>query len=401
MKLTITLAAALLLVAAAARAEVKVGDSPELTFRSTDGKNVDLKALRGKLVLIDFWATWCGPCMAEAGHMVETNNKYGPKGLQIIGISLDDDRAALENVIKSQNFSWPQFFDGQGWGNRFARGWGVKSIPRTFLLDTNGTVVWSGHPGRMDQPIEEAFAKTPPQLIDPAVAVAAAAMLEQVEASIKSGDNAGAIKRFAALPPEARKDPQIDERAKSAESQLATAATAMLADVEPMIQQKQFAPAQAKLKELAAALGTSEAAAQAKKRLSELNAMPEAQAQFAAAAKTAKADEELAVAQKLQADGKHELAYARFKQIVKSFEGTTAATSAAEAVAKYEQDPAFTKRANETTGASKAKGLLALAQSYRKSNRLDLARKKYQEVIDTYPNTSFADEASKALKEMN
>src|SRR5687767_5098362 len=83
-----------------AGAQVKVGDTPELSFRAIDGSDVDLKSLRGKIVLIDFWATWCGPCMAEAGHMIETNKKYSDKGLQIIGISLDQNKSALEKAVK-------------------------------------------------------------------------------------------------------------------------------------------------------------------------------------------------------------------------------------------------------------------------------------------------------------
>jgi thiol-disulfide isomerase/thioredoxin len=383
-----------------AAAAVSVGDSPEMSFRSVDGKNISLKDLKGKMVLVDFWATWCGPCMAEAGHMVETNNKYAEKGLQIIGISLDADRAELQNVVKEKGFVWPQYYDGRGWDNRFAKEWGVHSIPRTFLIDPTGKVVWMGHSAAMDQSLADAFIKTPPVLVDPAIVKQAEGTMETVEASLKAGNTAAAIKQFALLPPDARKDGKIDARAKEAETQLASAAEAMLTDVEPMIQQKQFVAATTKLREVVAALGATPSAAKAKKRLSEVSAMPEAQAQIAAAQKDAKASEELAIAQKLQAEGKNELAFTRYQQIVKQFPSTDAGKTAAQAVKMYESDPAFVRRANESTAAGKAKGMLALAQSYRAASRTDLARKKYQEVIDTFPGTSFATTAAKALAEL-
>ena len=128
-----------------ARAAVSVGDTPELSFKSTDGKEIKLADFKGKLVLIDFWASWCGPCMAEAQHLLDTHKKYGEQGLEFIGISLDANCADMENIIKSKGFDWPQYFDGKAWDNKISRAWGVDSIPRTFLLDTTGKVVWTGH----------------------------------------------------------------------------------------------------------------------------------------------------------------------------------------------------------------------------------------------------------------
>jgi tetratricopeptide (TPR) repeat protein len=335
--------------------------------------------------------------MAEAGRMVAVHEKYKDKGLVLLGVSLDQDRNALLNVVKEKNFSWPQQFDGQGWNNKFAKAWGVNGIPRTFLLDTAGKVVWAGHPARMDQPIEEAFGKTPPVLVDPAVARAAATVLDGVEEAIATGDNAAAIRQFAALPAEARKDGSVEARARSAEEKLAAAAQAMLAEVEPLVEQKQYVAATTKLRELSAVLAKTDAATRARQRLGEINAMPEAQAQLVAAQKESKAAEDLAVAERLAADGSHEQAYVRFRELVKRFPATPAATTAAEAVKKYEQDPSFAQRANEVAAAGKAKGVLSLAQNYRTAGRREQARAKYQEVIDQFPGTSYAQTAAKEL----
>jgi thiol-disulfide isomerase/thioredoxin len=388
---------ATVIFATSSRADVNVGDSPQVAFKSLDGKTIDLKAYKGKIVVIDFWATWCGPCMAEAGHMVETNDKYKDKGLALVGISLDDDKAAVTNVVKEKNFTWPQFFDGRGWQNKFATAFGVHSIPRTFLLDPDGKVIWSGHPAQLDAPLEKAFKDTPPRLVDPATVEKATATLEQVEASIKSGDDAAAIKAFATLPPDARKDGSVDTRAKKAEEKLQAAAQGMLAEVETQVQQKDYVAATKRLRELIAILGASDAGTKAKQRLSQISAMPDAQAAIAAADKSAKADTELAVAQQLATDKKDEQAYARYKGIVKQFPGTDAAKSAADAIKTYEQDPAFVKRANEAAAGGKAKGMLGLAQSYKSAGRTEQARAKYQEVIDQFPGTSFAETAARDL----
>src|SRR5215210_7847310 len=93
--LTVLLAA----LASPALAVVNVGDKPKLEFKSTDGTAVSMDKLKGRIVVVDFWATWCGPCMAMADEMVAMNNEYGGKGLQMIGISLDENRAALDRVV--------------------------------------------------------------------------------------------------------------------------------------------------------------------------------------------------------------------------------------------------------------------------------------------------------------
>ena len=110
----------------------------DLKFTALDGKEVDLTKLRGKVVLLDFWATWCGPCMAKLPEIQAINKKYQDKDFQLIGISLDEDKAALEKTVKSKEMTWPEYFDGKGWQSDVGTRFGVEAIPASFLVDKKG-----------------------------------------------------------------------------------------------------------------------------------------------------------------------------------------------------------------------------------------------------------------------
>ena len=112
----------------------------ELQFTAVDGTKVDLAKLRGKVVLVDFWATWCAPCMEEVPDVVKVYNELHGQGLEIVGISLDQDKTLVESVTKAQGMTWPQYFDGKMWDNEISSRYGITQIPTMWLVDKKGMV---------------------------------------------------------------------------------------------------------------------------------------------------------------------------------------------------------------------------------------------------------------------
>ena len=110
----------------------------DLKFTAADGKEFDLAKLRGKVVLLDFWASWCGPCIGEMPNVVATYKKLHDKGFEIVGVSLDQEKEAMEAALKKQGMTWTQYFDGQGWKNKISSSFGIESIPAAWLLDKKG-----------------------------------------------------------------------------------------------------------------------------------------------------------------------------------------------------------------------------------------------------------------------
>jgi len=110
----------------------------DLKFTSADGHDIDVANYRGKVVLVDFWASWCGPCMGEMPNVVSTYGKLHEKGFEILGISLDQKKEDMDGALKKQNMTWPQYFDGGGWQNKISSAYGIQSIPAAWLLDKKG-----------------------------------------------------------------------------------------------------------------------------------------------------------------------------------------------------------------------------------------------------------------------
>ncbi len=126
---------------ASGRGEQLLGKPAPLFYESAvNGWSQSLAKYKGKVVLLDFWATWCGPCVKEMPNVKKIYEKFKGKDFVIIGISLDTERKKLRNYIREKKISWPIVFDGRGWKNKVAQKYEVHAIPFTVLIDRKGIV---------------------------------------------------------------------------------------------------------------------------------------------------------------------------------------------------------------------------------------------------------------------
>jgi len=147
-----------------------LGKPFELAFNeATSSETISMKDLRGKVVVIDFWATWCGPCVAEMPHMKKLYTAYNEKGVEFVGISLDqpenkDGLIDLLAYVKENEVTWPQYYQGDGWASEFSSSWGINSIPALFVVDQKGNLHSVKARGQLEKMIPELLGIDPVEI---------------------------------------------------------------------------------------------------------------------------------------------------------------------------------------------------------------------------------------------
>ena len=113
----------------------------EIALPSVNGDTIRLSSLKGKVVLIDFWASWCGPCRSSNKGFTKLYPKYKDLGFEILGISLDDNDNAWKKAITKDKITWPQVIDRGGWEAQTAAKWNIMALPTSYLVDRNGRLI--------------------------------------------------------------------------------------------------------------------------------------------------------------------------------------------------------------------------------------------------------------------
>jgi thiol-disulfide isomerase/thioredoxin len=113
----------------------------DFTVAGLKGDSIKLSSLKGKVLLLDFWASWCGPCRISNKHLVKLYSKYKDKGFEILGVSVDDESKAWKKAVSKDKITWMQGIDAGGWDAQAPIKWQVDALPASFLINKNGDVV--------------------------------------------------------------------------------------------------------------------------------------------------------------------------------------------------------------------------------------------------------------------
>lgn len=132
----------MLFCAFASNSQIKFGlDAPEIALPTMNGDTARLSSFKGKVVLLDFWASWCPPCRASNKKLVKIYPKYKDKGFEIFGVSFDENKSKWNKAIAKDKISWMQVNDTGGWEAKTALNWDIRVIPTSYLIDRQGKLI--------------------------------------------------------------------------------------------------------------------------------------------------------------------------------------------------------------------------------------------------------------------
>jgi len=373
---------------------VSVGQAaPALS--ATDWLNappLTLAKLRGKIVVVEFWATWCPPCRATIPHLVEMHETYRSKGVVLISLT-DEPKAKVEPFARKMGMTYPV-----GCGSRSKSAYGVRGIPHAFVIDVAGKVAWHGHPGSdgFEAAIREQLRTNPPTLLSPKQKARILALLEKAEEAIGEAQYPRAVALLERIK-DPDQDPEVKERVSAIRKKLADRAEARLAEAEKLLKQKAYYEADVALAEAAALAGGSDLAETARSRRAELLKDEAVRAAIEQGRREREAAEALA---KLEKEATEMAPAARLKAyevLAKAHAGTEAGAAAASRAEAMRNDEALVAGIADRAAEKDCKGWLSMARNFLKADMPAKAAPYLKKVIEKYPDTDFARQAKEML----
>ena len=393
--MTIAVAVVGLLAVVPACGALTIGEqAPEINAQYwLNAPALSLQALRGRIVIVEFWATWCGPCRATIPHLIELYKQTSAKGVVIVSLT-NESRGEVERFAKQMGMIY-----AIGGGSNSGTAYGVRGIPHAFIVDPSGKVAWEGHPaGGLDAALEAQLKKTPPVLVSPKARAEALAAVERAEKALAAEKHAEAAAILAKVPK--LDDPEATKRADAVRTALADATAKALADGLAQAEAKQYAEAVQNLERAAAMAPGSEPARQAEAKLADLKKDPEIGAQIEKARRESQAAAMLRDVLE-GADRKPPLALLKgLEQVAAKFPDTEAGRTAADRAKAMRGDETLMAKIRTDDAEKECRGALSMARNFIKAGLPEKAEPYLRQVIGKYGDTPHAAEARDMLKAM-
>ncbi len=307
---------------AGARAGVRAGDVPDLRFQSLDDVPIDVQDYRGRVVVIDFFASFCHVCDAEAAKKKALAEKYAD-AVTFIGVAADEAREPVDEFVKAKALTWPVTNDQQ-----IVQALNFEQYSTAAILNPDGKVAWVGLSFELEKQLQGVLRRTPPVKVSPKVLQQTMATTQQAQKLMDEGNLREASRRLDAIPAPARRIGSVGKSLKALADAREKLALSVLEKAKADVLAEKFLPAIRAYQAIQTAVPKSEPARASATALAALRQNPNAASAFAQAEKESQADEALHAATKLLEYGRKPQAVTKLQDVLRQFGGTEAAVQA-------------------------------------------------------------------------